>query len=150
MKIYVASSWRNVDQPFYVKELRMLGHDVYDFRNPEKGDIGFAWGEIDENWKNWDEKEFIENLEHPACERGFNLDWGAMKDADVCVLINPCGKSAHLEAGYFVGANKPLIIMTDEGMEPELMYKMATSIIHNPMQLSSALEHVRVIIASEG
>lgn len=38
------------------------------------------------------------------------------------------GRSAHLEAGYFVGAGKPLFILILEKCEPELMYKMATAI----------------------
>ncbi len=47
--------------------------------------------------------------------------------ADACVLVLPCGRSAHLEAGYFAGAGKPLLILLADG-EPELMYKMASEI----------------------
>ena len=36
-KIYVASSWRNPHQPAIVEELRVAGHEVYDFRNPPGG-----------------------------------------------------------------------------------------------------------------
>lgn len=35
MRIYVASSWRNTHQPEVVAKLRELGHEVYDFREPE-------------------------------------------------------------------------------------------------------------------
>lgn len=45
--IYVASSWRNPYQPVVVGELRFMGHEVYDFRNPEPGSHGFHWSEID-------------------------------------------------------------------------------------------------------
>ena len=38
MKIYVASSWRNLLQPGIVLALRRCGHEVYDFRNPAPGD----------------------------------------------------------------------------------------------------------------
>lgn len=34
MKIYVASSWRNLLQPAVVHVLRRCGHDVYDFKHP--------------------------------------------------------------------------------------------------------------------
>lgn len=44
--------------------------------------------------------------------------------ADTCVMLLPCGRSAHIEAGYFVGANKLLIILMTGENEPELMYKM--------------------------
>lgn len=33
-KIYVASSWRNKHQQALVNELRQMGHDVYDLKNP--------------------------------------------------------------------------------------------------------------------
>ena len=46
-----------------------------------------------------------------------------MQWADTGVLVMPCGRSAHLEAGYFVGAGKRLIILINDS-EPELMYKM--------------------------
>ena len=41
MKIYLASSWKNTDQPDLVEALRNAGHDVYDFRNPTPDDAGF-------------------------------------------------------------------------------------------------------------
>lgn len=37
MKFYVASSWRNIEQPGVVAMLRHSGHEVYDFRNPPHG-----------------------------------------------------------------------------------------------------------------
>ena len=50
-KIYVASSWRNEYQQEVVKVLRELGHEVYDFKNPE-GRTGFQWSAIDKDWQN--------------------------------------------------------------------------------------------------
>ena len=133
MKIYLASSWRNLMQPFFVSILRRMGHQVYDFRNPREGDHGFAWGEIDGEWKSWNSEQFVSALTHPTAERGFTNDFEAMQWADAGVLLLPCGRSAHLEAGYFVGANKPLYIVIPPGdtIEPELMYKMATAVLTN-------------------
>jgi len=130
MKIYVASSWRNEKQPTVVRALLNAGYHVYDFRNPSEGDNGFHWSEIDAEWQSWDTDKFVESLKHPVAVKGFLKDFDAMNNADVCVLVMPCGRSAHLEAGYFVGAMKRLIILTDSG-EPELMYKMADSICKN-------------------
>jgi nucleoside 2-deoxyribosyltransferase len=56
---------------------------------------------------------------------GFASDWCAMEWADTGVLVLPSGRSAHLEAGYFVGAGKPLYIVMLEAQQPELMYRMA-------------------------
>lgn len=138
MKIYVASSWRNPVQPEIVELLRDEGLEVYDFRHPHPGDDGFHWTEIDGGWKSWDAERFREALRHPVSDRGFNNDFEAMKSADACVLVMPCGRSAHLEAGYFVGAGKPLIILLANG-EPELMYKMADHICVSYEELLAAL-----------
>jgi hypothetical protein len=123
MRIYVASSWRNTDQPKVVEALRRGGHEVYDFKNPPNR-AGFAWSEIDPDWKNWTTQEYVSHLEHPDAKAGFDSDFEAMKWADACVCVMPCGRSAHLEAGWFTGMGKPLIILLSDA-EPELMYKMA-------------------------
>lgn len=127
MKIYIASSWRNELQPLLVKAFRESGHEVYDFRNPKPDNAGFHWSEIDPKWQSWTSKEFKAALFHPIAVDGFKLDWEAMHWAEACILVLPSGRSAHLEAGYFIGARKPLHILLNDG-EPELMYKMATNI----------------------
>jgi len=123
MKIYVASSWRNNIQPQVVEALRKENHKVYDFKNPRPGDHGFHWSEIDPDWQQWDSAKFKEALNHPIAENGFNSDMKALQECDICVLVLASGRSAHLEAGYAIGAGKPTIIYLQDG-EPELMYKM--------------------------
>ena len=142
MKIYVASSWRNNFQPHIVDALRGIGHEVYDFKNPAPGNNGFHWSEIDPNWERWQAEEYLIALAHPISEAGFKSDWDAMQWSDVGVLVLPCGRSAHLEAGYFVGAGKPLyIVLGDENpVIPELMYKMATLIFPGLASLMDFLE----------
>lgn len=124
MKIYVASSWRNPQQPEVVAALRRDGHDVYDFRNPHKGNRGFAWSQIDPEWQRWTPAQLRDALDHPIAHQGFALDMTALALCDACVLVMPSGRSAHLEAGYAIGAGKPTAVLLSEG-EPELMYRMA-------------------------
>lgn len=143
MKLYVASSWRNALQPPVVEALRLDGHEVYDFRNPPHGRGGFAWSDIDPDWLCWTVEDYREYLNHPIAEAGFASDWDAMVWADAGLLVMPCGRSAHIEAGYFVGAGKPLIILLSEG-EPELMYKMATALVVDLDELRLALGGVEV------
>ena len=95
-KIYVASSWRNQHQPQVVSFLREQGHEVYDFRHPA-GKTGFQWSQIDEDWENWSTDQYRAALEHPIAQAGFKSDFDAMQWADVCVLVLPCGRSAHSE-----------------------------------------------------
>lgn len=128
MRVYVASSWRNEDQPAVVSTLRAASHEVYDFRNPEPGDHGFDWAEIDPDWQNWTSAEFLKGLDHPAAQRGFKLDRCAMQWAEVFLLLLPCGRSAHLELGWAVGARKITVVLLNDECEPELMYKLVDHI----------------------
>lgn len=128
MKVYVASSWRCPKQPAVVAALRDAGHDVYDFRHPNPGDNGFSWSDIDGHWQQWSAKEFRRGLAHDLAAKGFKLDMQALKKCDACVLVLPCGRSAHLEMGYAVGANKLTCVLLEDGCEPELMYRMCTHI----------------------
>ena len=98
MKIYVASSWRNNLQPRVVVALREAGHEVYDFRHPAPGNTGFRWSEIAPDWEDWTAEQFREALSHPVAARGFGFDMAALANSDACVLVLPCGRSAHLEA----------------------------------------------------
>jgi len=142
MKIYVASSWRNEHQQSVVNFLRECGHEVYDFKKPSDGKAGFHWSEIDPNWKSWTTQQYREALRHEYAQFGFNRDFDAMEAADACVLVLPCGRSAHLEAGWMKGAGKTVFayIPDGEAVEPELMYNMldgVTSDINEIAQLLS-------------
>ena len=127
-RVYVASSWRNVAQPGVVAAIRKMGHEVYDFKNPKEGDSGFHWSEIDGGWQKWDSEQYIKALDHPIAEDGFKSDFQAMQWADTFILVQPCGRSAHLEMGWAVGAGKTTIMMLDPQIEPELMVKMCDHI----------------------
>ena len=123
MKIYVASSWRNILQPAIVVMLRHSGHEVYDFRNPVPGNNGFSWSEIDSDWQNWTPQQYREALEHPVAKRGFDYDMKALRNCDACVLVLPSGRSASFEFGWSIGAGKRGAVVMFEACEPELMYR---------------------------
>lgn len=135
MKIYVASSWRNIYQQSVVKVLMDAGHEVYDFKNPPHGNTGFAWNDIDPNWENWTSEEYKKAMSHPLVIAGFNSDFDGMKWADACVLVLPCGRSANTEAGWMKGAGKSVFVFTPIEQEPELMYKIHDDIITSFDQL---------------
>ena len=122
--IYVASSWRNQYFPAVVEALRQAGHEVYDFRNPPHGGNGFRWTDVDPEAMDWTFEEYAEGLHHPLAERQFQADMDALEWASVCVLLLPCGRSAHTEAGWMAGAGKRVLVLIPEKSEPELMYKL--------------------------
>lgn len=139
---YVASSWRNEYLHRGVVEvIRAAGHEVYDFRNPRPGDNGFHWSEIDPDWKNWSPRTFRASLEHPIAVAGLNSDVSALRIADAVILVMPCGRSAHLELGYAIGAGKKTAILLSDG-EPELMYGMADRVLVDIDDVSTWAEDV--------
>ncbi|MFQ5472472.1 MAG: hypothetical protein ACE5FA_06270, partial [Dehalococcoidia bacterium] len=113
-----------------VRFLRDRGYEVYDFRHPSSGDNGFDWSEIDSLWKEWDVRAYVWALGHPTAKRGFKTDMDALKAADVCLLVMPCNRSAHLELGWAVGSGRRGLIWIPDGtpIEPELMYGMCSVI----------------------
>lgn len=131
MRIYVASSWRNeARQQMTVHALRNVGHIVYDFRNPAEGDHGFGWRQCATQAQIKNPRAFRDEvLTHPIARAGFNQDMTALREAEVTVLVLPCGRSAHLEVGYAVGAKQRTIVLLDDPLsEPELMYLACTDL----------------------
>lgn len=143
-KVYVASSWRNSFQDVIVKALEALGHEVYDFKNPHEGQKGFNWREVDPNWESWTVAQYQKGLQHTIAQSGFKSDLNAMEWAESCVLVMPCGRSAHLEAGWFAGKGKQLMVYVppETRFEPELMYLLADD---KPIVTSVHEMHMRLI-----
>ena len=123
-KIYVASSWRNKYFPEVVSKLREVGHEVYDFRNPPQGTGSFHWSDVDAGYMDWNVDQYREGLKSPKAEQQFSNDIQALEWADTCVLVLPCGRSAHTEAGWFAGRSKKTFVYIPEMQEAELMYKL--------------------------
>lgn len=142
MRIYVASSWRNQLQPAVVELLRVDGHEVYDFKNPP-GNSGFGWEQLDcGDPDTWDAGAFVQALKRPRAVEGYLSDMQALRNCDACLLVLLCGRSAHLELGWAVGAGKTTAILLDAKPTPELMYKMVDLI-------SKDLDHVRRFLRGE-
>ncbi len=54
----------------------------------------------------------------------FANDMEALEWANTCVLVLPCGRSAHTEAGWCKGRGMKTIVYIPNMEEPELMYKL--------------------------
>jgi len=107
MKIYLASSWKNEQLVLTVQQiLEQNGHEVDAFCNLDRGRFTFHYSAI----PNHQELDGIQFMHTPQIKRVFRenkkwIDW-----ADAVVMILPCGKSSHLEAGYAKGQGKKLYI----------------------------------------
>jgi hypothetical protein len=142
MRIYVASSWRNLLQPAIVHALRRCGHEVYDFRHPKPGDDGFRWSEVGgpANYKHGDRisgEQYRQMLAHPRAVEGYESDISHVRDCDVVVYVLPCGRSASFEFGYAMGQGKRGYVVAFDDTEPELMFREAT-ILTNMNELFDA------------
>ena len=131
MKIYVASSWRNLLQPGIVLTLRRCGHDVYDFRHPKPGDEGFRWQDVGgpESYHHGDKispQRYREMLAHPRAAEGYESDISHVRWCDAVVYVLPCGRSASFEFGYAMGQGKKGYVVAFDDIEPDLMFREAT------------------------
>lgn len=131
--IYIASSWRSTKQPGVINYLRKQEFEVYDFRTND-----FQWKDIDPNWEQWRDEEYLVALQHPLARKQFKSDMDALYDADAVVLVLPCGASAHLELGYAVGMGKHTAILLDDD-RAELMYGMVDYMTHDVVELAQWL-----------
>lgn len=137
-KIYVASSWRNNMQPMIVSMLHAVpSFEVYDFKDAD----GFHWSDVaGPDWVNAGPEEYLSFVDHPIAEKGFQRDMDAMEWADTFVLVLPCGRSAHLEAGWAVGRGKETaILLSEDNFEAELMYRMVDHMVASPFDLLGVL-----------
>jgi hypothetical protein len=117
MKIYLASSWRNAEAVrLYLGYLRKQNGFVVDcFCDQEGGRVGFDIRECLETMgHSVYDVDAITALKHPAVSEQFRiaftedkkwLDW-----CECLIMMMPCGRSAHLEAGYAKGQGKLLFI----------------------------------------
>ncbi len=122
LRVYVASSWRNLEYSSVVLAIREAGHECYDFQAHS-----FGWGDLDPEFESWSDAEFCQRLRDPACQDAFARDRAALDACHVCVALLPCGNSSHLELGYARGKEKFTVIQLDGG-RPDLMYLLADEI----------------------
>ena len=126
MKIYIASSWKMSDICLSLSGLiRSWGHEVDCFCDESTGRFVLDYRELGST----QELDAINFLEFEKTQKSFiedkkHLDW-----SEAVVMVLPCGKSAHLEAGYVKGQGKRLYILGEfpKG-EFDVMYGFANGL----------------------
>jgi len=133
MKIYLASSWKNKDTVLELaKTLRDNGHEVDAFCD-EKNRISFNWSELlsimNQEGHDIRTMDARDMLKHWRVQAAFKEDKKWIDWADVILMLMPCGRSSHLEAGYAVGSGKKLYILGGfKKGEFETMYGFAEAL----------------------
>lgn len=122
--VYVASSGRNEAHGTVVDGIRALGIACFDFKRRSGA---FSWDQVGVDADGEFFEAYMNGLTTPRARKGFEADFAAMQRATHFVLVLPCGRSAHLEAGWAMGQGTPTAILFDEPhlVTPELMYLMA-------------------------
>lgn len=125
-RIYVSSSWRNeTEQQKLVNTLRQHGHKVYDFTRPKGVLEKSVWDVLNINADACDYEEYLNAINNDDVIKRFTSHRDAMLCADTCVMLLPCGRSSHVEAGFMAGMNKRVIVYNPQKVwVPELMYSL--------------------------
>lgn len=138
MRIYTASSWKNEAT---VRELatvlRSWGHETDCFADDSTGRFVFHFSAVE----NPNKLDGISFLTDPRSQKAFAEDKKMIDWADAVVLLLPCGKSSHLEAGYAVGCGKKLFIIGEfpKG-DFDVMYGFADGMFRYLDELKTALD----------
>lgn len=149
MKLYIASSWKNA--PF----LRMLalllrdaGHEVDCFCEEQGGRYVFNADEMAVacRWTGLTDFDYQTLLRTEQAMRAFAEDRKWLDWCDCCIMVHPCGQSAHLEAGYAAGIGKKLVILARmQSGTYDVMYGFADAIldIDNPRMVDGLIDELR-------
>ena len=130
MRIYIASSWRNDGCIGLARWLRGLGHQVDCFCDPSTGRYVFHWSELVPDESALREYDAVDFLRPEPVRRAYQEDRKWIDWAQAVLLYLPCGRSAHLEAGYAVGMGKRLVIYGQfEKGQFDVMYGFAHSMV---------------------
>jgi hypothetical protein len=149
-RIYIASSWKNaLEVRKLAKILESEGHQVYDFTDETKH-FSFNLNDV----ANRNEIEYIKFLEDiPESRKAFDVDKAGLEWADTVIMLQPCGRSSHLELGYGVGKGKTGYIYGDLPLgEYDCMYHFARCFNKKDLfkMMDSLIEEPRQFVAGGG
>jgi len=133
MKIYIASSWKNQGPVLALARfLEKQGFEVDAFCRSSDTRYAFHRSEFVDNEFDLQKYDAITLINDPRVQRAFTEDKSWLDWADAIVMLMPCGKSSHLEAGYAKGQGKLLFIYGEfpKG-EFETMYGFADGLFRS-------------------
>lgn len=115
MKVYIAGSLANKLIPTITEQVQEWDHDAFS--------EWFTPGpDADVNWRDYElalGNNYRQALRLPSAQNTYQFDKKHIDLSDIMVVVLPCGKSAHLEAGYFVGKGKPVLMYFPDASDPE-------------------------------
>lgn len=126
-KIFISTSWKNETQAIHLANaLRDKGYEVDCFCDSSTGRFVFSYNEL----INYESMDCIEFIKTKQATKAFNEDKKYIEWCDLLIMVLPCGKSAHLEAGYAKGIGKKVFMLGSfPSGEFDVMYKFANKLI---------------------
>ena len=130
MKIYLASSWKNQALVIEIAEkIEAEGFEVDAFCRATDKRYSFHWSELVDNEEDLRSYDAIQFLADGRCQRAYLEDRKWLDWSDCVIMILPCGKSSHMEAGYAAGQGKRLYLYGDfPSGEFDVMYGFADAL----------------------
>lgn len=107
--IYLIGSLRNPSIPTIANTLRSHRFDVF-------ASWAAAGPHADDYWRDFERSQgysYEEALQQPAAQHIFSFDRHWLDKATTAVLVQPAGKSGHLELGWALGRGKKGFILLD-------------------------------------
>lgn len=125
MKVYIATSWRNPRYGELCALVRSAGHEVLDWSSTSAALPNFRT--LDPRFEAagreqpWTPELACEMLARSEVIAACDVDLALLREADALLLVTPCGRNAHFEAGFAVAMGTPAAVLMTPGVEPELM-----------------------------
>lgn len=140
MKIYIGGSLANAR----IRELGLTIQHSLSLHTRVFNDWAAAHPEADDKWRDYEQekKHTIQSaLRGHAGQQVFNFDRLNLIAADIFVLVLPCGKSAHLEAGFMSGlreagfGKKVYALIDQEPQRYDVMYNFFDAVFSTEDEL---------------
>ena len=143
-RIYIASSWKNQQAVLELAEtLELHGFEVDAFCRATDQRYAFHWSEFMDDKIELLKYDAVSFINDPKVQRAFAEDKKWLDWSDTVIMLMPCGRSSHLEAGYAKGQGKRLFIYGEflKG-EFDVMYGFAEGLFRTE-ELDHLIESLR-------
>jgi len=111
IRIYIASSWKNQEAVLELAEkLEAVGFEVDAFCRITDKRYSFYWSEFVDDEVTLLDYDALSFIDDPKVQRAFREDKSWLDWANCVIMLMPCGRSSHMEAGYAKGRGKLLYI----------------------------------------
>jgi hypothetical protein len=147
MNIYISSSWKNRERVRKIAtELTAKGHSVYDFTNPNCRKTPEIPPEKYPEEFNPEIHIYREYIQKEEWRAAVNENKTAIENADMIILLLPCGNDSHADWAYGVGLGKKSVVVgSPRKGDRSPVHIWADAIVDNEKQLYEFIKTARIL-----